>query len=184
VPNGTPPPRVRFCCSSARTAIWAPVFHLAAQTLQNSEAAEIMGELNTCSVAPFQGRIQAATAVQFGEGVCNWVDPPFLQATTFEHSPDVASWSLERQGRVGSFRRRGEVASTSTSTNAERQTSVTAQSTLPAKFGAFITLTTRGTHDQFNSHTVFFFALSDAFRRIIYSYDFGSSGRFHLWVLA
>jgi hypothetical protein len=48
---------------------------------------------------------------------------PLLRSPGFEHSlSDVASWSLERQGRVGSFRRRGEVGSTSTSTNAERRT--------------------------------------------------------------
>jgi hypothetical protein len=30
-------------------------------------------------------QLQAATRVQFREGASNWVDTPFLQATTFEH---------------------------------------------------------------------------------------------------
>jgi hypothetical protein len=60
---------------------------------------------------PFE-HLQPATRVQF-RASRNTPTPPSLRLAGFEDSlPDVASWRLERQGRVGSFRRRGEVGST------------------------------------------------------------------------
>jgi hypothetical protein len=49
-------------------------------TLQHSDVAGSEDE----DEAPGD-QLQAATRVQFREGASNWVDTPFLQATTFEH---------------------------------------------------------------------------------------------------
>jgi hypothetical protein len=57
-PNGTPPPRVRCCCSGTRLVNRAQVFYLAVQTLQNSESAEIMGETQCSFGRPFRAHLR------------------------------------------------------------------------------------------------------------------------------
>jgi hypothetical protein len=45
--------------------------------------------------------LQPATRVQFREGASNWVDTPFLQATTFEHEHESRTPNAMRLVRAG-----------------------------------------------------------------------------------